>query len=873
MDSSSRRHGLYIAIWGPFAPWMAGSMLGLVLLAGTANAQLEPSSLRVWATDSFVDGVEGGLKPVIAQIVCSIPVARLLDGESIQEGAIEITVKDLKLSRCSVRGFAVHNVQGDILVEISGLNAAVWGTIDAQQANCAFLCTGPMNSMFTADMHDSNIGMLLKLDALNEKPVVRAETVSADILLRNMQLQNPGLTAFANLFASDINRATNRQAKRMVSNIVHNASAVFDRLPFHGVPIGHLLGGAIPRAANLQLDADVQSIRYVTPAWVFDVLTALYSPPEVGRRSYPYVPTPLSRVPPIEHRSQQVICTASPWGINQALFTVEQLGFFSTPLDVNSRGTRVPASLSTSPSLAVRGDRAEITLKSTFLGRSERTNSTITLGSNSPRLLLTGNLLKAKVAGTADARADIKGCGARTASIRHSPQPGSASSYSYGNLPEIVVQLRSERQDAPWWVVECDSPGGNLLMSALGLDNVEATVKCIRQGLTGGASSSATLQCLITVWSTQMDLLFGLAMRAGPALPEVVLSFSWDQLVALAEDVIVRSPGGETRSADLRALHACLEERTPATKVSETCRCMATSVGPAIDATYPTIIDMRSIVLTPALATVADGVVAGAASSTAPAVLARINVILGQSARPIQEVLNALMRIFHDLLISMSESAGSERNQAIVASLRRLVPALWSAVQRVGITVDGTPIGEEYDLSDLDALIDRTLSALIAGKSFKWSVAAKDANLVGTYTRSGVDYVFRPPAVLYADIELDPIFAAAGSVMPRLAPSSAGSLRVGYRADTGGFEYMAEADWRAITLKLLDFLRMASAASALRALPAWVNKFLGEWGSDNFWVSLDLGIDGRKILALMPMAMDELFNARYTSELRRILQF
>lgn len=857
---------------------------GLLLLAGGASAQMAPSSLRIWATDSLAHGIEEGVKPVIAGILCAIPFEKALDGETFREGPVELAVTDFRLSGCYVREFIVRNEQGGIFVKISGLFADVRGAVVARQADCNFFCAGPMDARFTADMRDSDVEVWVSLVAIDGKPAVRAEYVSTDIHLENIQLENQGLTPFAHLVSGAIEKVTNRAAERMVRNIVNKTSAVIQRLPWHGLPVGRLVGDAIPRLANLKFDIDVNYIQYGSPAWWIDVLTVLYSPPQVGPRSYPYAPTPLSSYPPREHRSQQLIGTASPWGINQALFTLEQLGLFSTQFQVDAHGTRVPVTLSTSPSLAVRGQRAQITLKTTFAGPSERTNSTILLGADSPRLMIVeGTLLKAKVSGMADVRAEVKGCGVRTASIRHSPLPGSA--IAAAQRPEIAVDLRSE-QRAPWWVVECDSPGGNLLMSALGLNNVQATGTCIRQGLTGEAASSETLQCIINVWSSQIDLLYRLVTRVQAVLSADaphLLSFLWDLLVAVLEEIIERSPGGESRAADVRALHACVEQRTQNTDASETCRCLIAAAGPAIDATYPTILDMRSLVLTPALDALADEVFAGTAPSTAPAVLARVNQILSRQTQPIQQVLDQLVRILHDVLAAVSESAGSERTDALIAALRPLVPVLWSSVQRMDITSNGSPIGDEYNLSDLDALIDRVLEALTAGRSFEWYVTGVDADVVGIYTRSGVGYVLHPPPTLFAEINVDAVFAAASHAMEGLAPSASfpavhqnsrvGSLWVGYRADASGFDYMAEADWRAIAIKLLETAGTSSPlAYAVRLLPVWVDKFVGGWADGYFWGSLDIGIDGDKLLTVMPFAMEEIFEARYTRELARILQ-
>merc|ERR1719163_1323323 len=88
------------------------------------------------------------------------------------------------------------------------------------------------------------------------------------------------------------------------------------------------------------LDADVTSIGYKKPAWAIDILTVLSSPPAVGARSYPYAPTALPSAPPVEHRSQQLIATVTPWTINEALLALAERGGRPRRAHPRQRGRR-----------------------------------------------------------------------------------------------------------------------------------------------------------------------------------------------------------------------------------------------------------------------------------------------------------------------------------------------------------------------------------------------------------------------------------------------------------------------------------------------------------------------------------------------------
>jgi len=847
---------------------MRSSIVFLLALAAV-GAQPSPSSVRLWGTDSLIDGVQDSLLPVISDFICTLPMARLLASDSIQEGPLEIAVNDFKLSSCSVRSFSVHNEQGGIRIKISGLNAGAWGASVVKMADCHFMCSGPMDAMFTADMENSEIDIVVKLDAANGTPVVRVQSISTDIHLSNIQLKEfKGLTPFASLVSGVIEKATNRLTERTLSSTIDKLSAVFGRLPFH-LPLGTLFGSVFPRAANLKLDMDVSSIHYVQPAWVIDVLTVLSSPPQVGARSFPHGPTALPSSPPAQHRTQQLIGAASPWTINEVFYTLEKLGVFTASFEADLHGTRVPVTVSTSPSLALRDSRAVLSFNSTFAGPSERTNSTITLGADSPVLSLAGHLLKAHLGGGLDLRADVQGCGARSVHARFAPLPGSAAAAA--GAPDIALEMRSE-QAAPLWELGCSSAGGNLLMSTLGMDNIEATAECVRAGLKGEASSAATLGCLLGVWKSKLDLLFSLVMRVDAMRPEGtpdLLALLWGQLLAVDETIIAQAP--ESRAADADTLHACMGARTPSTPVSETWACLLAATGPAIDATYPTLLDLRSVFLTPALAALADELVAGEASTLAPDVLARVNAVLARDARPIQETVDAVLEVVRDLVAVVGgESPGAERDVALVATLHRLVPVLWSALQAVGIRVDGAPIGAEYDIADLDALEARSKADLIGGKAVEWTLTAMDADLVGTYTKSSVGYVLHPPPAVQAEVSLDALFGAAGS-LAELAPlqqgaRSAGTLRAGYRADADGLTLMAEADWRAALLKALEVLELPTLVAAVDSLPGWVDAFVAEWAGGHFWGSLNLQIDGQKVLAGLPLAFDEILDAGLTKD-------
>mmetsp|Transcript_26873 Transcript_26873/g.75348 ORF Transcript_26873/g.75348 Transcript_26873/m.75348 type:complete len:860 (+) Transcript_26873:147-2726(+) len=857
---------------------MASSMCRLILglLAGTAAAQ--PSSLRIWATDSFVDGVQESLKPVIADIVCSIPMSRVLDGDSIKEGPVEIVVNDFKLSNCVVHDFTVRDEQGGIMISIAGLSANTWGSTIARQADCSFMCSGPLDAKFTADMRDSNIAMVINLESYHGKPIVNVRSISTDIHLSNIKLQDfHGLSPFANLVSGVIEKATNSLTARKLTSTVNKVSGIFGRLPFHGLHVGDLVGNYIPRAANLQFDADVNSIHYVRPAWVLDVLTVLSSPPEVGRRSFPYGPSALPSTPPMDHRSQQIIATATPWAINQAVYTLEKLGLLSDQLDADVHGIRVPVRVSNSPTMSIVGKRAEFSLNSTYASPSERTNSTITVAADSPRLLLSKNLLTAEVSGLFDFRADVEGCSARSASIRHTPLPGSPAAIE--NKPEIALKMISGGT-APWWNTTCDTQGSNMLMSMLGFDNIVATAECVHQGLKGEISSSETIECLLGVWESKLDWILSLILRLDAMRPDGMpdlLYFVWEQVVAINEEVIKGSAGGGPSSLEVQALHACVDGRTRHTAASETFRCLLAAAGPAIDASYPSLLDFMSVILTPQLATLADEIFEGSAPSDVPTVIQRVNAIASRDSQPTQQVVDELMRILHEALEAFNESPGSERTDALLITFKKLVSTIWSALDHVSISLDGLPVDSTFDIANLDDLIDRIFAALESGQSLEWALHGQDANLIGTYSRSFVSYVIHPPAALQAEVQLDSIFEATGiamahmSLTPRIstmrAHEAAGSLRLGYRADSHGVDYMFEADWKAIFLKLLESLDLGSIASAVRALPGWVDRLVAGWENGHFWGSFSLDIDGGKILTGVPLVMDEIFEAKYTSQI------
>lgn len=846
-------------------------MIASALLLSAPAAAATPSNARVWATDALMGAVEAGLKPVIADVVCGIPMDKLLGHESIEEGPVAIDVKSFALSRCSVGGISVRNQPDGLLVKVSGISAHAEGSSLAKQAGCTFMCYDPMDASFSAELYDSEITMLISLGAARGVPDLAARYVNTNFQMRNIQLHEfKGVSLFANMITGVIGKVTNRIAKKKVGKVIGTLGDVLHHLPLHHLPLGEPLATVLPRAGHLMLDADVTSIGYKKPAWVIDILTVLSSPPAVGARSYPYAPTALPSAPPVEHRSQQLIATVTPWTINEALFALEKSGLLTLPVTSEAHGQSVPLTFSTSPSLSVVGDRAELTLANVVAGPASRTNSTLTIGGTSPTLLIDGHVAKARWGGHADASLRVSGCGARQLSFRAAPAAGSAAAAA--GKGEVALEIKSV-QDAPWWEVQCDSAGANLVLDALGVENVHKSVACAATALeafdtSGSVPASETLSCLLDAWANKLDLIWGIVNKLDalrpPGFPDV-LSFLWDGLVALDLELISREGVG-----DAAAVTACVQDRSPTARLSGIYRCLLDATAPAIDKAFASAADLRTILLTPELNALVDAMASGEASTAAPDVLTALNGVLAGQSKPLQQVADDAMAVLRDLLAASHESAGEERTQAVVGTLKRLVKVAWSALQQVDVAVDGAPIGGSYDLSQLKAVAEAAKADLEAGSAFAWTVRAADADLVGTYTRSSVSYVAHPPASLEAEIPLGVLFSTASRLARETAlgqmalgrqggadGTSAGSMRVGFTSSASGIEGKAQADWRAV-LRAAVAVASPRAAHVIDMLPGWVTKCVAGWAQGSFWGSADVEVQGRKLLALEREAFDAL---------------
>ena len=141
---------------------------------------------------------------------------------------------------------------------------------------------------------------------------------------------------------------------------------------------------------------------------------------------------------------------------------------------------------------------------------------------------------------------------------------------------EVALEIKSV-QDAPWWEVQCDSAGANLVLDALGVENVHKSVACSATALeafdtSGSVPASETLSCLLDAWANKLDLVWGIVNKLDalrpPGFPDV-LSFLWDGLVELISREGVGDAAAVTAPATPRDEPPAAEEAAAAPAEAE----------------------------------------------------------------------------------------------------------------------------------------------------------------------------------------------------------------------------------------------------------------------------------------------------------------